>query len=290
MPLTVNQGFEEFLERLKPTDVERAAAASHRASVKAALEAQLRVGGFFETGSFIHGTAIRSLSHVDVIVRLEGAKPESSYTALELVKDALAMRFPLTDVIVRRPAVAVRFGDEAETWEVIPAFITTKRGTTRLVYDIPGPSAGSAWIPSAPYEHLAYVDECNEKPRKGAAKSLARLIKAWKYYLDVPISSFYLEMRCAQRVASQSVYTHVFDVCLLLESLARHELAAMNDPTRACGRIHACSSESNRLDALAKLRSATRTARKALNANAAGDLTTAFSYLDLLFGGRFPAR
>lgn len=287
---TVNEGFEEFLKRLTPTDAERAAAAAHRASIKAALEARLTVRTFFETGSFTHGTGIRGLSDVDVLVSLGGVKPQSSYTALQLVEDALTKRFPLTDVSIRRPAVAVRFGAGTETWEVIPAFITCRGTATQVVYDIPGPSAGSVWIDSAPQEHLTYVNECNEKPSRGNAKSLARLIKAWKYYLDVPISSFYLEMRCAQHVAGQTCYIHVWDVCQVLESLQDHEIAAMNDPKGACGRIHACSSEANHSEALSKLKTAATRARKALDAERADDPWLAFVYLDLLFGGKFPSR
>jgi hypothetical protein len=204
MARSVNEGFEEFLKRLTPTQAQRDAGASHRASVKGALEANLTVRNFFETGSFSHGTGVRGHSDIDVLVSLGDAKPDSSYTALNWVKDVLSTRFPRTPVMIRRPAVVVQFGGGYETWEVIPGFLTGRGGKDQFVYDIPGPSAGSAYIDSAPKEHLSYVDACNEKPHKGDAKDLARLIKAWKYYCDIPISSFYVEMRGAQHVRRQS--------------------------------------------------------------------------------------
>jgi len=184
----------------------------------------------------------------------------------------------------------VECGSGYETWEVIPGFLTGRGGASQLVYDIPGPSTGSAWIDSAPKEHLAYVNECNEAPHKGDAKDLARLIKAWKYYCNVPASSFYLEMRAAQHVKKQTTYVHIWDVCQVLESMQSHELAPMNDPKGAAGRIYACSSDSSREDALSKLSTAAGRARKALDAYRADNPDTAFHYLDLLFGGRFPAR
>ena len=290
MARTVNDGFEEFLRRLVPTQAERDAGASHRTSVKAALDARLTVRNFYETGSFSHGTGIRHYSDIDALASLDHERPDSSYTALNWVKDALSARFPLTTVKIRRPAVVVEFGGGLETWEVIPAFLTGRGGSDQLVYDIPGPSTGSAWINSAPKEHLAYVNECNEQPHKGDAKSLVRLVKAWKYYCNVPISSLYLEMRCAQHVATQSTYIHVWDVCQVLEKLERHELTAMNDPSGATGRFHACSSDTNRTDALSKLSTAATRARKALDAHNGDKPDKAFEYLDLLFGGRFPAR
>lgn len=290
MVRSVNDAFEVFRDRLIPTQAQRDAGTSHRASVKAALEAKLTVGTFYETGSFSHGTGVRGYSDIDVLVSLRNPKPESSYTALNWVKDALDARFPRTEVVIRRPAVVVRFGGGYETWEVIPGFMTSRGGSKQYIYDIPGPSAGAAWIDSAPREHLAYVNECNEKPRKGNAKDLTRLIKAWKYLRSVPISSFYLEMRCAQHVATQTSYIHVWDVCQILEKLVGHELAPMNDPRAATGRIHACSSDANRTDALSKLSTAAGRARRALDAQQAGDDAAAFAHFDLLFAGKFPAR
>ncbi len=287
---TVNAAFDTFVDRLTPTKAQREAGASHRSSVKAALESKLTINGYFETGSFSHGTGVRGYSDIDVLVSIAGGKPDSSYTALTWVKDALEARFPRTQVQVRRPAVVVRFAAGYETWEVIPGFSTPKGDKTQMVYDIPGPKSGSGWIDSAPREHLRYVNECNKEPRIGVAKDLARLIKAWKYYRDVPISSFYLEMRCAQYVASLTTYIHVYDVCYLLEKLARNELAAMSDPKKATGLIRACSSDAKREVALSRLNTAAGRARKALDAYRGNRFDQCFDQLNLLFAGKFPAR
>lgn len=217
-------------------------------------------------------------------------RPQSSYTALTWVKDALTKTFPYTPINISRPAVVVKFGAGYETWEVIPGFITNRGAEKQLVYDIPGPSAGSAWIDSAPDEHLTYVNDANHKPHQGDAKDLARLVKAWKYYRSVPISSFYLEMRAAEHVKKQKHYIHVWDGCQLLESLDSIGLASMNDPKHAAGRIYACSSEANLKDAQTKLKRAAIRARAALDADLANKPDGAFYYLDKLFNGKFPAR
>jgi predicted nucleotidyltransferase len=289
MARTVGQAFDVFLKRLTPTAAQREAGASHRVSVKAALEARLEVSRFLETGSFSHGTGVRNHSDIDLLVSLKEGKPTSSYSALERVKNALSSRFPSTPVRIRRPAVAVEFGGGYETWEVIPGYITG-RGGRALVYDVPSPKVGGAWIDSAPDEHLTYVNEANKKPDKGDAKALARLMKAWKYYRNVPVSSFYLEMQAARYVKGINAYIHVWDLCLLLERLHGNELAAMNDPSNASGRIRACSSDSTRADALSKLKRAASRARKALDAYKGDDEADAFYYLDLLFNGKFPSR
>ncbi|MEZ4530531.1 MAG: nucleotidyltransferase [Thermomicrobiales bacterium] len=290
MTLTVNEGFESFLTRLTPTAAERSASAKHRESVKSALEAKFTVSRFFETGSFSHGTGVRSFSDVDVFVSVSGSRPDSSYATLEKIRNALAERFQVTLVTIDRPAVKVKFALGTETWEVIPAYEATQDSYGHLIYDIPGASVGSGWIQAAPDAHLTYVNACNESPSRGTGKALARLVKAWKYYCNVPISSFYLEMRAAQHVSSVETYIHVWDICLLLEKLNTHQLASMNDPAAASGRINACSSDAKREEALSKLATAAVRSRNALDAHKADKADLAFYYLGQLFAGQFPSR
>jgi predicted nucleotidyltransferase len=290
MSRTVDEGFRVFLARLTPTQAQRTAGAKHRETIKSALTSRLDVSTFWETGSFSHGTGVRNYSDIDVLVSLTGGRPGSSYTALNWVKSALEERFPRTPVSIRRPAVVVKFGGGYDTWEVIPGFMTGRGGAGVYVYDIPSAVTNGGWIDSAPRTHLAYVNQANAAPSKGNAKALARLIKAWKYYCNVPVSSFYLEMRCAEHVKTQTTYVHIWDVWQVLNKLNNHQLAGMNDPMHASGRIYACSSESSKKDALSKLNTATTRALKALDAHRADRADEAFRYLDLLFGGQFPAR
>lgn len=290
MARSVEEGFDAFLSRLCPTQAQRSAGATHRASVKGALETRLPVRRMLETGSFSHGTGIRGRSDIDALVSLGADRPGSSYTALTWVKNALGERFPRTPVKIRRPAVVVEFGAGYETWEVIPGFLTTRGNSDQYVYDVPSATYQGGWIDSAPRVHLDYVNLANKKPSKGDAKALARLLKAWKYYRNVPVSSFYLEMRCAQHVRGVSRYIHIYDLCEVLESLHANQLAAMNDPSGATGRIRACSSDSSRADALTKLSRAATRARNALEAYKDGKTDHAFYYLDKLFNGQFPTR
>ncbi|WP_341722290.1 SMODS domain-containing nucleotidyltransferase [Streptomyces rimosus] len=237
MALSVHQGFDSFLQQLVPTAGERDAKARHRRSVEASLEASpFGVFLFRETGSFTHGTGVRGHCDVDLLVSIKASRPNSSDTALGWVKSTLQASFPSTEVVVRRPTVQVRFNGGAETWEVLPGFVTLRGGDTP-VYDIPGAAGG--WLDSAPTAHLGYVNEVNQIPAvAGGAKRLARLAKAWKYYNNVPISSFYLEMRAAQYVAGISNFIPVWDMCLFLEKLSGHQLAAMNDPKNKGGTVY----------------------------------------------------
>lgn len=289
MARTVTEGFRVFLERLTPLQSQRDAAAKHRASVESSLRNAMPVNLFRETGSFTHGTGVRNYTDVDLLVSIGRARPNSSDTALSWVKSALSASFPYTTVRICRPTVVVEFASGTETWEVLPGFITDRGPIGTSVYDIPGASFG--WLDSAPTAHLSYVTEINTKAGiQGGAKKLARLAKAWKYYNNVPISSFYLEMRAAKYMSTESSFVPVIDVCRLLEHLNSIQLASMTDPKGASGRFYACSSEVKKADALSRLSTGAIRARKALDAHLNDDPQTAFYYLDLLFGGNFPAR
>ncbi len=288
MPKTVAEGFDEFLSRLTPLESQRKAAALHRDSVETSLTNALDVQLFRETGSFGHGTGVRNHCDVDLLVSLKD-KPGTSETALQWVKKALSASFPGTTVRVSRPAVVVEFNKGQETWEVIPGFRKSSSRSDAVLYDIPGVS--TEWLESAPLEHIAYMNEINGKPGvAGGAKKLARLVKAWKYFNAVPVSSFYLEMRAAKHMESQSSFVAVWDVCLLFEHLVSISLGSMNDPKGVTGRFDAYSSTAKGDEALSKVKTAATRARKAADASKAGDPATAFHYLDLLFGGNFPPR
>lgn len=288
MALTVAQGFETFLSRLVPLESQREAAAKHRASVESSLKNALDVKRFRESGSFNHGTGIRGHCDVDLLVSL-GNKPGTSATALDHVKSALSASFPHTTVRISRPAVVVEFNNGEQTWEIIPGYRQSAKDEPAL-YDIPG--VGSVdWMQSAPLEHIGYVNDVNKQSGiSGGTKKLARLAKAWKYYNNVPMSSFYLEMRAAQYLAGEKYFEPGEDICRLLEFLVKNKLGPMNDPKGITPRFYACSTTAKGEDALSKAQTGATRARKAVDASKASKSDDAFRYFDLLFGGKFPAR
>ncbi|MFF2613432.1 nucleotidyltransferase [Kitasatospora sp. NPDC058046] len=289
MALTLSQAFDIFLERLTPLQSDRDAKARHRRTVETSLKGSTSFGVqmFRETGSFGHGTGVRGYCDVDLLVSMTG-RPGSSDTALRWVKDALTASFPTTVVEIRRPTVVVRFAGGTEQWEILPGFRTSPKNETP-VYDIP--AAASGWMSSAPTAHLDYVNNVNQQTGiPGAAKKLARLAKAWKYFNSVPVSSFYLEMRAAQYMAVQSSFIAASSLCGYLEWLDKIALADMNDPMGEASRFSACSSPATKTTALSKLHTAATRSRRALDAQLVGNMPQAFECLSLLFGGQFPNR
>jgi hypothetical protein len=269
---TARAWLDDLTSLYTPTPTQFDAARGHRASIESRLDAYLGVHEMFEIGSLKHGTGIWQYSDADYLVSLKGIRPNSQWTMLEKVRATLKERFSTTEIVVRSPAVVCRFAG-AEI-EIVPGYPATTG------YWIADPSGG--WMLTHPKSHNRYVNEVNDR-HSGSVKRLARQIKVWKYKRSVPVSSCYLEMRAAKYMAGETVYSPFIDLHNSLKLMHDASLAGMNDPTGLGSRFGACSSESNRLDALSKLGRAVVRARKAKEYEYAGDHANAIEQLKLLF-------
>ena len=285
---TVNQGFTHFLSTLTPTSGESTAAKNHRASIKACLESNFSMTRFFRTGSFGNGTSISGYSDVDYFAEIPTCNlKDNSATTLRQVRSALDKRFPDTNVHVNCPAVVVPFGTDAkESTEVTPADYIEINEDGYRIYDIPDCSDG--WMRSSPDAHNAYVREIDEDLGK-KVKPLIRFIKAWKYYRNVPISSFYLELRVAKYAEGESTIVYDIDVKRVFSYLDRIGLANMQDPMGISGYISPCSTDANLEAAKLKLSTALTRAQKACEAKNDDDIKTAFDRWNLLYNYNFPS-
>lgn len=284
---TIDEGFREFLKKLTPTATETEAAKSHRASIKACLESNFGLNRFVRIGSFGNGTSISGYSDVDYLACLPTKQfSQSSTYSLSKVRDVLNARFPNTGVRVSCPAISVPFGKtKSEAHEIVPAdYLRDSHGYQ--VYDIADCSGG--WMNSSPDAHNAYVKSVDDK-LGGKVKPLIRFIKAWKYYQNVPISSFYLELRVAKYADSESSIIYEHDVKRILCGLRDNGLSKMQDPMGVSGYISPCKSEYDYNDAMSKLKTAATRAEKAREAAERNDISEAFYWWNLLYNENFPS-
>ena len=212
-------------------------------------------------------------------------KSNSTISLTEL-RNALAGRFPNTGVRTACPAVVVPFGtDRKETTELTPADCVAMSGNY-LVYDIPDCDGG--WMKSSPDAHINYVRGLDQSLSK-KVKPLVRFIKAWKYSRDVPVSSFYLELRVAKYASGESFILYANDVERVFRELQRIELAKIQDPMGVSGYVSPCRTEAQLNDAKSKLATAVSRAKKAEEAKKSGKIKDAFYWWNLLFDGKFPS-
>ncbi|GAB3121930.1 hypothetical protein GCM10027160_39960 [Streptomyces calidiresistens] len=250
---TIGQAFDEFLKKKTPKEWEREEVSQCRKRIHDVLDRRYGVYSFFQSGSFSNGTGISQKSDVDYFARLPlDRKTEYPSSLLESMKEALRENlWEASRVWISRPTVSIDFNRLVTQYEVTPAFYERLGRGSNEVFLIPGP--GNTWRESSPRAHLNYVHDSNLK-HGGKVKGLARLLKAWKYEHDVPISSFYLEMRAAQYGASKDSIFYPPALCDLVRSIINYEARSMNDPMGLVNRITACSSEQNRSTTLRKMK------------------------------------
>jgi len=286
MPRTIEQGFEDFLSKLKPQRTESDAARNHRASIESCLRNNFGLNRFVRIGSFGNWTSVSRHSDVDYLACLPiGQLTQISTSTLIKVRGALSNRFPITGVVVDCPAVVVPFGTrKSEITEIVPAdHVGESRGFK--VYEIADCAGG--WMKASPDAHNAYVRAVDEE-LGGKVKPLIRFLKAWKFFRAVPISSFYLELRVAKYASDEKAIIYDIDVRNVLKVLWDVQLASMQDPMGFSGYIPACKSDAARVEALSKLGTAYARAEKARIAATNKNYSEAFDWWRLLYNDEFP--
>lgn len=292
MAKTLEQGFDTFIEWLKPLSSEHEKAAAHKDSVKRCMENNFDCTSFFETGSFGNDTGVRHFSDTDYFARCPGNKfwTDSAYT-LRKVKEALQSTFSRTSNIeVKTPAIQIPFGIyKSETLEVTPAtyngLVTTPVGN-KYSYEIPNYEGG--WMNSSPGAHIAYVNRENSR-LNGKLKPLIQMIKAWKFYNSVPITSFYLELRVTKYAEKETVIIYDIDLKNIITMLNTNQLASIQDPMGISGYVPACKTTAKKTNALSKLNTGATRAIKAVE-NREANVDNAFYWWNLFFNQEFPNR
>lgn len=249
------KGFDRFLAQLQPTASEHLKSVSHRSSVTRCLENNWARTRLFETGSFGNSTGVRHFSDTDYFAICPAeAFYENSATTLRRIKETFQYTFPRTQIEVRTPSVRISFGVHAsEILEITPACfnqLIVTPGGKRYSYFIPNYNGG--WMVSCPSAHNAYVDKQNKR-LGGKLKPLIRLMKAWKFYNNVPITSFYLELRITKYAEKKSSIVFDIDIRNILKLLCENGLPRLQDPMGFSGYVSPCKTESKWKTAMSKL-------------------------------------
>jgi hypothetical protein len=176
-------------------------------------------------------------------------------------------------------------GSHSPTYEIIPADYIGKSDGFE-VYEIPDRTGG--WMRSSPDFYGAYVDGANESLNE-KVKPLIRLVKAWRYYDNAPLNSFYIEMRTTEYASKEPSIYYKWDVKGVFSHLITSQLAATADPFNLPNPIQAASNNAEVQAAWTKLQAAYNASIAALEAEKNGNMQGAFRLWDRVFSGNFPS-
>jgi hypothetical protein len=274
-----------FAEGLAPPAFDRTTVSERRRILEDAAKANTSCVGFFESGSWSHGTSIKGKSDVDYMAFIpSSARPVLPSTALASMKTALdGAHWSISSLRISSPTVKVAFYNPPN-FEVVPAYYDRECGGVD-VFRIPGPN--DVWIESIPSAHNNYVSEINDRLSK-RLKPLVRLVKAWKYEHQVPVSSFYLEMRTARAMSDETTIVYDIDLRSIFRALVLGQMRDMNDPLGIVSRIPSTSSETNRAAALRAAETASSHLELAKAAQEASDRAAYWRNMTAVFDYNYP--
>lgn len=275
----------DFAKSLAPDTYDKTRAKERRDDIEEELKKKTDCAGMIDSGSWTHGTALTGRSDVDWMALFpKESRPVYPSSALASLKTALdGAHWAIWRLKQSSPTVQVEFYSQPN-FEIVPAYFLREVGVEQLL-SIPGP--GNEWIESAPIAHLRFVTEQNVR-LDSKLKPLVRLLKAWKYHVGAPVSSFYLEMRAAQYAEGESSIVYDIDLRRVMDSLEDIKLRSMNDPTGLVSRIPATSSEVNRVEAMRLVRRAQDALTDAMVAKTKSDALNYYYAMSQLFGSNFP--
>ncbi len=274
----------DYAKRLVPADYDRSTVAGRKDQLTGALsQAGIEIVSSFEAGSFSHGTAVKDRSDVDLMIWVKIVQqpllPSSALSTFKLALSTLGVRL----LSISSPTVRVEFWTPPH-FELVPSFYSSTVSDVS-VYEIPG--RRDEWVLSAPRAHNLLVNQQNERLYM-KLKPLVRLLKAWKYYVQAPLSSFYLEMRATEYALGESVILYYIDLPRVLRRIVGGDVADMNDPAGITGRIPACSSDEKRRTTKLWMQSAIMNLDAAEAQRQAGDRSGYWTNMAAVFGNDFP--
>lgn len=157
-------------------------------------------------GSYGKNTAIAPPTDIDIlfIMPYEEFDRYDSYSGngqsqlLQDIKNILLEKYP--DTYMRGDGQVVMVNFVSYNVEVIPGFLL-KNGN----YYIPDTHSGGSWKETSPKSEMENLTSSNKRSNGNTIK-LIKMIKAWKYYCNVPIKSLVIELRAVNFLKKWKYY------------------------------------------------------------------------------------
>lgn len=145
-------------------------------------------------GSYGRNTAIEGFSDLDVIFQLpyevydqyNNHRGNGQSALLQAVRESIKNTYSVTDIRADGQVILVPF-DDGITFEVVPGFLNKDNS-----YTYPDANGGGSWRTTNPRPELQAMRDRNTACN-GNLIRLARMMRAWKKYWDVPIGGLLVD-------------------------------------------------------------------------------------------------
>lgn len=292
MATTVAKAFDEFADKIKPTQAQSNQVSSRRGAVEGFLKAKYGADSTMpltETkviGSAGRQTLIRPVDDVDVFCVFDDSQVWSQYAAnsqqlLYRVKEALD-GYSVQTVGSRGQAVRL-FYSEGPNVDITPAFPVKNFFGQLDGYYIPKGDGG--WQQTNPYKHAEFMSQRNQE-LGGNLKKFVRFLKRWNNVHSRRLKSFHLEVMAQAAFATLGTNSRQnFEVFFGYAA----NVLDVNDPAGYSGNLAGSLTYNQREAILQSFTTASEQVARARAAEANGDTAEAIRQWRIVLGSEFPS-
>ncbi len=200
--------FDAFLKNINLTTTQVTEGAARHKRVREIIEAAFYTRPYPATtsiliGSYAKNTAVRPPHDIDILFimppslfsKYDNYQGNGQSWLLQDVKSALQKQYPKTDIRGDGQVVVVDFADSFYV-EIAPVFATTDA----QIYCTADTHGGGSWGHTNPLAEKTNVSDSNTDS-KGNTVHLIKMMKVWKRFYSVPLTSFALELMAVQFIA-----------------------------------------------------------------------------------------
>lgn len=206
--MSVADDFKEFCNKINIGSSKRESISSRYKRITKQLNKDFRnldsdTSYSFYAGSYGRGTAINSISDLDVVYQLpyEIYAQYNNYTGnkqsalLQAVKNSIKTTYPITATIADGQIITVSFTDNI-LFEILPAFIN-KDGS----YTYADSNSGGSWKTTNPKPEISAIKKTDELTNHNL-KALCRMMRVWKNQWSVPIGGLLIDALAYQFITN----------------------------------------------------------------------------------------
>ncbi len=302
--MSINDVFNTFIGRLKPTDAELNNARGRRDTLRARMLAlNMGIIDVRNSGSYAKGTAIRPMNDIDVIfyVDSQGYPYENVERMLHQIARALRPSYPQNEIVPGNRSIELQYSD-GFCVDIVPALCTNQQIEGAEIFD----RQSNQWIQTSIPKHLEFANYMTKQDTR--YKNLVRILKVWKHQRRRNIPSFFLSLLIADVILSEGlsrgwenalfdifeyVSNHDLDDPIWFETYYRrptqfpNESVVVLDPANPRNNVASFMDQNFRQEFMNAWDHSYNQVRKAVNSDYKNEKIRCWS---LVFGDRFPAR
>lgn len=304
--MTVQEAFDDFLKKIKPSETELKKARSRRETLVEKISRDTKIMEHYNSGSYIKGTSLSPLNDIDVFLVLPLDEFDQIDNMLKYIRDVLIKRYGTSGPNIRLQdrSVGIRYSSTPHV-DAIPAVAYKKTPQNVQIFD----RKENRWIYTSVKKQIKFLNDRNNNTPK--LKNMIRLLKVWKEDRRASYRSYTIELLACKAFEDsmnrgwlqaltqffEFIVKHKFNEPIIFtdfHSESKFEISnspvVVMDPSNTKNNVAEKITISTRNSFINSCNEALNWCKKAIEANKKNQNRVACNYLRNVLGSTFPIR